>query len=181
MGKFVDRIGETSTANCGMQMTIIDYQSYSNVTVMFEDGAIREHVRYSSFRNGTLTHPDQQKKQTKSNDKTGETVTAKCGMKMTIVKYINSGDITVRFEDGCIVKHTRCDRFNKGVVKHPKFDIRRRTNSLPMHNFIITGLAYKEDNGTGNYFCTCQKCKTNDIMSTADMERHARQHDEGVI
>lgn len=175
-----ERENLTNISNCGLKMTIAKYRGSHDIDVLFEDGYIASHVRYDNFLNGHVRHPST-KKGRRPMFAIGTTKTAQSGLRMTLTEYHGSRDITVTFEDGCVVKHNRYDRFRKGLIKHPKFDTRRRTNSLPMHGFIITGLAYKDPNGDGNYFCTCQKCKTNDIMSTAEMERHARQHDEGVI
>lgn len=52
-------------------------------------------------------------------DRTGETVIAHNGMRMTIINYRRVDDIDVQFEDGTIVVNTRYECFKKGFVKHP--------------------------------------------------------------
>lgn len=52
-------------------------------------------------------------------DRVGEVNINNQGLKMTIVEYINSKDISVQFEDGIIVKHKRYELFKDGKIKHP--------------------------------------------------------------
>lgn len=49
-------------------------------------------------------------------DRTGETIISKNGMKATIIKYRNSRDIDVQFENNLIVKHRSYDSFKKGTI-----------------------------------------------------------------
>lgn len=48
------RIGEVNYNLKGQKMKIIDYVNYDNVTVLFDDGAIRDNVNYQCFKNGTV-------------------------------------------------------------------------------------------------------------------------------
>ena len=43
----------------------------------------------------------------------------KNGMYAEIIEYVNHKDISVRFEDGTVVYHKRCDHFTNGTIKHP--------------------------------------------------------------
>ena len=52
------RIGETNYNIQGQHMEIIKYINYLDITVLFEDGSIREHAPYSCFKNGTLKNYD---------------------------------------------------------------------------------------------------------------------------
>ena len=52
-------------------------------------------------------------------DRTGEVNINNQGLKMTIIEYINSKDISVQFEDGIIVKHKRYELFKDSKIKHP--------------------------------------------------------------
>lgn len=52
-------------------------------------------------------------------DRTGETNIAKNGLKMTIIEYYNSQNITIKFSDGVIVYNKEYRAFKNGTVKHP--------------------------------------------------------------
>jgi len=51
------RVGEVSTANNGMKMKIIEYRSFSDIDVQFEDGITVCHKGYNCFKRGSITHP----------------------------------------------------------------------------------------------------------------------------
>lgn len=60
LGKFASvkeknqaKIGETNTMNCGMDATIISYETYNDITVEFEDGT-KEQTRYGAFKKGAV-------------------------------------------------------------------------------------------------------------------------------
>ena len=43
--------------NCGMETTIIRYNTAKDIDIRFEDGTVVEHRTYNSFKNGTIAHP----------------------------------------------------------------------------------------------------------------------------
>ena len=47
-------IGEESVTTAGQKMKITKYISYNDMTVEFEDGTTREHMKYSSFKKGNI-------------------------------------------------------------------------------------------------------------------------------
>lgn len=66
-------------------------------------------------------------------DRTGETSVATNGITMTIVKYINSKNIVIEFND----------EFHTKVGTYKTFQ---------------TQYAYTAPNGNVYFYCTCQKC-----------------------
>ena len=52
-------------------------------------------------------------------DRTGEIKYNNSGQKITIIKYRNSNDIDVQFEDGVIAYHRKYSCFKKGEIKYP--------------------------------------------------------------
>ncbi len=50
------RIGEQKIANNGQVMKIIGYRGCNDMDVQFDDGKIKEHVRYSHFLNGSIAN-----------------------------------------------------------------------------------------------------------------------------
>lgn len=107
-----DKIGKSAIANCGLKMTVVAYSKYSDIDIMFEDGTLVEHIRYGAFEKGEVAYP--------KNQRVGETVSARNGMKLTIIEYRNAGDIDVQFEDGTIVKNRRYTEFISKCIGYPR-------------------------------------------------------------
>ena len=109
------RVGETATANNGQVMKIVEYRNNLDIDVLFPDGTVVRHKTYRNFLAGKIANP----KTAVHYDRVGETVTANCGMKMTIIAYRTSSDLDIRFEDGTVVEHRSYRDFRKGAVRHP--------------------------------------------------------------
>ena len=112
MSKRIDRTGETNTATNGQTMAIVEYISYDNIIVEFDDGT-RVKTTYGSFKKGEVKNPN-------FIPHIGETSKAKNGQTMTIVEYINFHHIIVKFDDGTRVT-TSYRNFKKGKVNNPNF------------------------------------------------------------
>lgn len=54
-------------------------------------------------------------------NRTGEVSINSKGEKMTIVDYIDSNNITIKFDDGTIVKNKKYSAFKQGIIKNPNF------------------------------------------------------------
>lgn len=52
------RVGEKRHMICGLEATIIEYRSYKDIDVEFEDGSISKHKKYGSFLDGSIAHPN---------------------------------------------------------------------------------------------------------------------------
>ena len=111
-----NRLGETRMMNCGMEATIIRYESAKDMDVCFKDGAIVEHRKYDSFKRGEIANPNMK---VSAKNRLGETRMMNCGMKATIIRYGNNGDIDVRFEDRTIAKRKGYGDFKKGKIANP--------------------------------------------------------------
>ncbi len=112
------RVGETTTAKCGMNMKIIAYRSSTDVDVEFEDGTVITNKSYNSFKKGTISNPNCPY-QKPVQDKTGTRGVGRNGMGMTIIAYRNTRDIDVQFDDGTIVEHKAYNNFRAGYIQHP--------------------------------------------------------------
>ena len=95
------RLGETRMMNCGMKATIIRYENADDINICFEDGKVVEHKTYRAFKKGYIAH---QNTNVPVEARLGETQMMNCGMEATIIRYENSRDIDVRFEDGTFKK-----------------------------------------------------------------------------
>ena len=49
-----ERIGEVNYNLHGQRMEIINYNNHRDITILFEDGTIREHIYYSCFKQGAV-------------------------------------------------------------------------------------------------------------------------------
>ena len=110
---FNPRLRETNMMNCGMEATIIRYNTCKDFDVRFEDGAIATCRDYKRFRKGGIAHPS-----TTAEGRLGETRMMSCGMKATIIRYENADDINICFEDGKVIEHKTYRAFKKGYIAH---------------------------------------------------------------
>jgi hypothetical protein len=110
------RVGETNTMRSGLVAKIIKYNSYNDIDVKFEDGAVRRKVCYKHFLHGSIAHPNETR-ESNGQKRIGEKRLMNCGMSATIIFYKNSHDIDVQFEDGMIVKHKEYRQFTNGTIR----------------------------------------------------------------
>ncbi len=111
-----DRLGEIRMMNCGMEATIIRYGSATDIDVRFKDGAVAKYKEYDSFKKGKIANSNMK---TSAENRLGETRMMNCGMKATIIRYGNAGDINIRFEDGVVAEHRRYGDFKRGSIVNP--------------------------------------------------------------
>lgn len=120
IGNYINHIGETKIMNCGLKATIISYKNYHNIDIQFEDNSIITKKCYNDFLKGTIAHNSiktEPKNKIKEN-RIGQKQIMNCGMECEIIEYNNCDDITVKFEDGTIVKNKKYDKFKKGRIKN---------------------------------------------------------------
>ena len=84
--KRIDRTGEMKLNNDNELMTIIKYINARDITVQFEDGNIYYNRAYKSFTKGNIINKFKRVAEVGFNKK---------NQKMTIIEYIDSGNITV--------------------------------------------------------------------------------------
>lgn len=113
-----DHVGETKTAINGLGMTIIEYNSYSDIVVKFEDNYTCR-TNYKQFKEGYVKNPNAKQftnryKRAKEKyiGKTTETNYGTC----KIVEYNGSNNIVVEFENGDRVR-TSIKSFQQGHIK----------------------------------------------------------------
>ena len=123
------RLGETRMMNCGMEATIIRYGKAIDIDVRFEDGKVVMHKAYDKFKKGSIAHPS-----TTAKARLGETRMMNCDMEATIIRYGNSKDIDVRFEDGTTAKCKGYEEFKKGGIAHPSTVAENRLGETRMMN-----------------------------------------------
>ena len=117
-----DRLGETRMMNCGMEATIIRYNTNKDIDVRFKDGTLVKHRQYREFKKSEIANPNIK---ASAENRLGETKMMNCGMEATIIQYKNAMDIDVRFEDGTVVKHKSYSKFKKGGITNPNIKASR--------------------------------------------------------
>lgn len=118
-------LGMSSVSSQGQKMKIIEYFDYNNATVEFEEGTIVKNINVNNFLRGAVENPNLVRKSKKNwqNHYIGMTLVSKFGLKMTIIEYFSSRNMTVQFEDGYIVKNVKLTEFKKRTsLGHPKAD-----------------------------------------------------------
>lgn len=113
-----ENIGATNKNKEGLLMKIVEYRKFSDIDVMFEDGEIREHMRLSSFKDGSILHTSKIKNYKEV--RLGEIRRNKQGCEMKIVEYKNANEIRIKFLDSCgYEKSTQYQHFVRGEVTNP--------------------------------------------------------------
>ena len=143
-----NRIGEKNINNQGLSMEIIEYNRYTNIIILFEDGFKRS-ATYSAFVAGNIKHPNFRDR--RFIDRTGETIGNTSGLVMKIIGYRSCRDIDIEFiNSGYKIYNTTYSNFKSGNLK----------------DFLspcIYGIGYL---GDGKY-----RCKEKDKKDTTEYSR----------
>lgn len=107
-------LGETRVMLNGQQATCIAYRRSDDIDVQFEDGTIVCHRQKASFLRGEISNSNYDPYSCE-----GETKLMNNGMNATCIKYRNSEDIDIQFEDGTIVEHKTKSCFVNGSIANP--------------------------------------------------------------
>lgn len=107
-----DRTNEENIGKNGMRMKILAYRNSSDIDVQFEDGTIVKHKSYLHFKEGYIGYPRP--------DHIGEEMIANNGLKMKIIKYHNSSNVDIEFEDGVVVTGRCYQNFKSGSIIYPQ-------------------------------------------------------------
>ena len=163
-------LNETRMMNCGMKATIIRYNGVRDIDVRFEDGKVVVNRQYNQFKKGNIANPNIKA------SRLGETRMMNCGMEATIIRYENTRDIDVRFEDGAVVEHKAYGTFKNGEISHSS--ISRGNGSKDFHGFICRQGFIDEDRTL--YECICKHCGLEDVLTPQEMMEHEKsEHGEG--
>lgn len=114
-----ERLGQEKEMSCGNVCKIIEYYGANNITVEFKSGKIVRNKSYQNFIKGNIREISNKEHST---IRVGETRMMNCGMNATIIKYVDSTNIDVRFEDGYISKHKYYKKFLDGGIHNKNID-----------------------------------------------------------
>jgi hypothetical protein len=125
-------VGQSMMQKGDRTATITGYRNYEDIDVVFEDGYKVKHISINKWKQGRIVHPDVEKivkqdrkekvaksyKSSKREKYIGLTKRMKCGLRATVIDYIDCDHITIKFEDGLIKSNVRSDHFINGNVAH---------------------------------------------------------------
>lgn len=157
---FSERIGLVKTMNNGLKAKIIEYNDCDNITVQFENNKVRKNISYGNFIKGTV---DLDKR-----ERLGQTSKFNNGLIGKIIEYNSSTDITVKFEDKTVVKHTTYSQFKRGQLKHPTISVQ---GTGKLGNFKLIKKSYRAKNEVF-YECECMRCGLNSILTPQEILKH---------
>ena len=121
------RVGERRMMNCGETAEVIEHKNCNDITVRFDSGIIIKHRTYREFLLGAISNIMRE-------SRLGEKRRMNCGMEAEIIRYDNSEDITVRFEDGAVAEHRAYSKFIRGKIANPRYP-----NKAAMHKVTRIG------------------------------------------
>ena len=145
-----NRIGEISLSKNGQKMKIIAYRSAADIDVQFEDGTIVYNKSYNNFKKGYISNPNY--------SRIGEKRKANNCQWMEIIEWFAYKNITVKFEDGTVVKNRAYGCFKKGEIANPNY--RKRPSRL----INRIGEKRKANNGQKMTIIAYRNCKDIDIQ-----------------
>ena len=128
-------LGKVFVNNQGLKMKVIEYKNNNDVTVEFEDGALRK-AALINLKNGCVRHPNNLRKT--SDEYLGKVFVNNQGLKMKVIEYKNNSDVTVVFEDG-VIRKVGLSNLKNGSVRHP--------NNLRKTNDEYLGKVYTNNQG----------------------------------
>lgn len=129
------KVGEQKKQYCGLTATIIKYNSYKNIDVVFSNGNVREGITYGNFSMGCIGPSKDKKYQHNAlieSDRIGMSKQMKCGDVAKIIVYKKASDISVLFSDGTVIEHKTMSLFNKGYIGNPNIPHKRVGESRKM-------------------------------------------------
>lgn len=109
-GEIKNRKGENFITNEGYTVKIVEYFSYKNCTIQFEDDIVVKGVCYSALTKGMVKKPF----------KLGEKHLTYQGYEVEVIEYFNSKNCTVRFNDvrGTVREELTLVNIRRGEVKN---------------------------------------------------------------
>lgn len=136
-------IGKRVKMNCGKYATCIKFRNTSDIDIKFDDGSIVRHKQKTAFLAGNISHPSINTKTVKASC-LGETRMMKCGMEATCIKYKDSNDIDVRFQDGTVVTNRQKNAFILGTIQNPNIPVDRHKASCLGEKVLMSNGQYAE-------------------------------------
>ena len=93
-----EREGLSKKNNQGLCMTILEYKNAHDISVLFDDGTVVK-SDWKQFKKGSTSNPKLPNSNSPMENRVGEEGTNNQGCLMKIVRYKNTTDITVQFDN----------------------------------------------------------------------------------
>lgn len=136
----IERIGTRKQMNCGMFCEIIEYKYNDDITVLFDDGTIMEHRKYSEFKNGKIKNHNIK---LALYDRIGEESISADGLVIKIIEYRSAKDIDILVvSDNRIIKSKAYKDFKDGNI-HVNSCIKNKENLIGLENINKYGESFK--------------------------------------
>lgn len=164
-GKFsrsIIRTNEERIMNNGLKCKIINYESYKNITVQFENGIIRSNINYNNFKKGNVSF---------TVEHVGEKRLMNNGVEAEIIDFRNSLDISIKLEDDTILDSRQYSAFIRGGISHPTIANSNGKGSFECFKLFKRAYKYKDN---VYYNCRCENCGLHDILTPHEMILHSR-------
>lgn len=114
-----ERVGARRINNQGLWMEVIEYNSWDDIKVKFDDGVVVKAL-WRDFIKGFANNPNYPKGDSPKTERIGEENINNQGCKMKIVDYKNSNNITVQFDDNPNhLVNTQYMYFKEGKTHNP--------------------------------------------------------------
>ena len=111
------RIGEFRIMTCGLSAKIINYKNHTDIDIEFEDGKIRRHCCYDSFKKGNIGYCSREEIKAQ---RIGEVMTNSYNETFKVIEYNTDRNIIVEFQDEFKGKvKTTYSNAKAGVVRNP--------------------------------------------------------------
>lgn len=158
----VKYVGQKTLQRGNKYATIVDYRNYNDIDIIFEDGYQVDHISINKWKNGLIVHPDikeeikkqnlevqkHSRKQSGKDKYIGLTKLMNCGLKATVIDYIDCYHLTIKFEDGTVKTNVRSDHFSNGnvaVVKNiPKESMPQKSVTTSEKHKKFSNTSHKE-------------------------------------
>lgn len=131
-------VGERYKQNCGLWAAIVEYENANSVKVRFDNGEVREGVRYNKLKAGSVLPPSQQQR-----NRIGDRYLQSCGLWAEIIADRGAVDLDVRFDNGRIRGHVKLSDLKKGIVQPLNRTDRFREEHLGEERMMKCGLKAK--------------------------------------
>lgn len=145
--KYASQLGTVKMMNCGLKCKLIKFDRWDDISVQFEDDTIVEHKIKSEFDRGNILHPSMDRHYTvrKNNSILGVRKQMNDGSFCEVIEYITSEHITVKFDDGTIIKDRTKQQFELGYIHNPSvLHVRTQETSLVGYTVLMCNGQYAE-------------------------------------
>ena len=175
--------GMSRKMNNGQLARIIEYRTYRDIDIQFEDGTVVTNKQYFNFLKGSIRNPNAPKEYNSFlcdfdyEKNIGEARIMNNGQTAKIIRIRDYGDLDVIFEDETVVTHKSYLAFKKGDIRNPNYKAKSLANKR-------LGMSQKMNNGQTATIIGYRTCHDIDVVfedGTVIRNRHFKEFRDGYI